>query len=47
MIRVLPPIYFLVAVARTITMHFLVPLAVPIPFVWRIVGFLPVAAGLY
>ena len=45
MTRVLPPIYFLLAVALTIAMHFLVPLAVPIPFLWRFVGLLPITAG--
>ena len=45
MAKVLPPIYFLAAVALTLAMHFLVPLAVPIPFAWRFVGFLPIATG--
>jgi hypothetical protein len=43
MAKVMPPIYFLVAIAPTITTHFLVPLVAPVPFAWRFVGPLPLA----
>jgi protein-S-isoprenylcysteine O-methyltransferase Ste14 len=45
MSRVLPPIYFIAAIALTILMHFLVPLAVLIPLFWRVVGLIPIIAG--
>ncbi len=45
MTRVLPPTYFIAAIMLTIAVHFLVPLALPIPFPWRVVGLLPIAAG--
>jgi protein-S-isoprenylcysteine O-methyltransferase Ste14 len=45
MTKVMPPIYLLAALALTIAVHFVVPLAVPIPFAWRFVGLLPIAIG--
>ncbi len=47
MTRVLPPVYLLTAVALMIAVHFLVPLAMPIPFAWRLVGPLPIAIGVF
>ena len=39
------PTYFLATIALMIVLHFLVPLAVPVPFAWRFVGLFPIAAG--
>jgi hypothetical protein len=46
MTKVLPPVYFLAAIALTVAAHFLFPVAVFIPYAWRFVGLLPVAAGI-
>ncbi len=45
MTKILPPIYFLAAIALTIALHFLFPVATFIPSSWRFVGLLPIAAG--
>jgi protein-S-isoprenylcysteine O-methyltransferase Ste14 len=45
MTRVLPPVYFLAAIALTVAAHFLFPVAMYVPYAWRFVGLLPVAAG--
>jgi protein-S-isoprenylcysteine O-methyltransferase Ste14 len=46
MTKVLPPVYFVAAIALIIAVHFLFPVAVFIPYAWRFVGLLPVAAGI-
>ena len=46
MTTILPPIYFLAAIALTIALHFLFPVATFIPFPWRFAGLLPIAAGI-
>jgi protein-S-isoprenylcysteine O-methyltransferase Ste14 len=46
MTRVLPPVYFLGALATAIAAHVLAPLGLlPIPWAWRFAGLLPIAAG--
>jgi protein-S-isoprenylcysteine O-methyltransferase Ste14 len=46
MTKILPPVYFFGAIALTIAAHFLIPLAVIIPFVWRFAGLLAIACGI-
>lgn len=46
MTKVLPPTYFLAAVALTVALHFLFPVATFIPLTWRFAGLLPIAAGI-
>jgi protein-S-isoprenylcysteine O-methyltransferase Ste14 len=43
--KVMPPTYLLAAIALTVAVHFLVPLAAPLSFGWRFVGLLPLAIG--
>ena len=44
--RVLPPVYFLIAVLLTAALHFLLPLRGLIPFPWRLVGLVPLFLGI-
>jgi protein-S-isoprenylcysteine O-methyltransferase Ste14 len=46
MSKILPPTYFLAAIALTMVLHFLAPLGAPIPFAWRFTGLLPITAGI-
>ena len=42
----MPPTYLLAAIAVTVAMHLVIPVAVPIPVAWRFIGFLPIAIGI-
>jgi protein-S-isoprenylcysteine O-methyltransferase Ste14 len=44
--RFLPPVYFLIAILLTGTLHLLVPLRELIPFPWRLIGLLPMLLGI-
>jgi protein-S-isoprenylcysteine O-methyltransferase Ste14 len=44
--RLLPPIYFIIALALMLALHLLVPGAAILAFPWRLSGLLPIAAGL-
>jgi len=46
MTRLLPPAYFFAAIVLMLALHFLVPGASLISFPWRLLGILPVAAGI-
>jgi protein-S-isoprenylcysteine O-methyltransferase Ste14 len=46
MTRLLPPTYFLSAIVLILAAHFLVPIATLIPQAWRLVGVLPMMAGI-
>ena len=46
MTRLLPPAYFFAAIVLMLALHFLVPGASLISFPWRLIGILPVAAGI-
>ncbi len=46
MTKLLPPTYFLLAIALMLAVHFLIPIAALIPLPWRLVGVLPIAAGI-
>jgi protein-S-isoprenylcysteine O-methyltransferase Ste14 len=42
----LPPVYFLGAIILSIALHFLFPLRQIFDYPWRLVGFLPLVAGI-
>jgi protein-S-isoprenylcysteine O-methyltransferase Ste14 len=44
--RVLPPTYFLASLALMVVLDFVVPLRETIPWPWRLVGVMPVVAGI-
>jgi protein-S-isoprenylcysteine O-methyltransferase Ste14 len=46
MTKILPPTYFLAAIALTIALHFLFPVATFIRLPWRFAGLLPITAGI-
>ncbi len=46
MTKLLPPVYFFAAMALALAAHFLFPLAVIIPYGWRLAGAIPIAAGI-
>ena len=46
MTKVLPPTYFLAALALTIALHFLFPVATFLPLPWRFAGLLPIVVGI-
>jgi protein-S-isoprenylcysteine O-methyltransferase Ste14 len=46
MTKILPPTYFFAAIALTIALHFLFPVATFIPLPWRFAGLLLIAAGI-
>jgi len=46
MTKILPPVYFLAAIALTIALHFLFPVVTIVPLPWRFVGLLAIAAGI-
>jgi protein-S-isoprenylcysteine O-methyltransferase Ste14 len=42
----LPPTYFLGAIVVAVTLHFLVPVRQLLPFPWRLIGVVPLIAGI-
>ena len=44
--KILPPTYFLAAIVIMVAFHFLLPLRKPISFPWRLLGLVPLTAGI-
>jgi protein-S-isoprenylcysteine O-methyltransferase Ste14 len=44
--KILPPTYFLLAIALAVVLHFLLPVHQLLVFPWRLLGLLPLAIGI-
>ena len=44
--RILPPTYLMLALVVMVGLHFLLPVATLIPWPWRLVGIVPLGAGI-
>jgi protein-S-isoprenylcysteine O-methyltransferase Ste14 len=45
-VEVIPPVYFYLSMAVMVVLHFVLPVAGVVEFPWRLVGILPVGAGI-